>query len=156
MLNFLIPGHDNVKIENILIDFNGTLAVDGILHEGIADKLAELSKIVDITVVSADTNCTIKEQLKNVPIEVRAFDGKNVSEEKKNILRQLNPVRTAVIGNGFNDHKMMREARVAIGVMGEEGIYSSLFSFTDICVSSIHAALDLFLKPNRIIATMRK
>ena len=146
MLNFLIPGHDNVKIENILIDFNGTLAVDGILHEGIADKLAELSKIVNITVVSADTNCTIKEQLKNVPIEVRAFDGKNVSEEKKNILRQLNPVRTAVIGNGFNDHKMMREARVAI----------SLFSFTDICVSSIHDALDLFLKPNRIIATMRK
>lgn len=156
MINFLIPGHDNVKIENILIDFNGTLAIDGVLHEGISDKLIELSKIVDITVVSADTNGTVLTQLQDLPIKFRTFDGKNVSEEKKNILRQMNPVRTAVIGNGFNDHKMMREARLAIGVMEEEGICSSLFSFTDIIVANIHDALDLFLKPHRIIATMRK
>ncbi len=156
MLNFLIPGHDNVKIENILIDFNGTLAVDGILHEGIADKLIALSKIVDIIVVTADTNGTAREQLDNLPVHIRSFDGKNVSEEKKDILRQLNPVRTAAIGNGFNDHKMIREARLSIGVLGEEGIYSSLFSFTDIVVRDINDALDLFLKPNRIIASLRK
>ncbi len=156
MINFLIPGHDNVKIENILIDFNGTLAIDGVLHEGISDKLIELSKIVDITVVSADTNGTVQSQLQDLPIKFRTFEGKNVSEEKKNILRQMNPVRTAVIGNGFNDHKMMREARLAIGVMEEEGICSALFSFTDIIVANIHDALDLFLKPHRIVATMRK
>lgn len=156
MLNFSIPGQDDVIIENLLIDFNGTLAIDGILHEDIEDRLIELSKIVNIVIVSADTNGTVSSQLEDLPVEVKTFEGTNVTEQKKQILRDYNPIRTAAIGNGFNDHKMMREARLAIAVIGEEGMYSNLFSFSDIFVHDIHDALDLFLKPNRIIATMRR
>lgn len=156
MLNFVIPGMDNVCIENLLIDFNGTLGEDGILIEGLADQLSELSNSVDICVVTADTNGTVKEQLKDIPVGVITFEGKNTSEEKKKIIRSYNPIRTAAIGNGFNDYKMMREARLAIGVIGTEGISTNLFSFSDIVVSDIRDALDLLLKPHRIIATMRR
>ncbi len=59
------------------------------------------------------------------------------------------------IGNGFNDIQMSDAADLAICVMGTEGCCSALMAHTDVTVTSIEAALDLLLIPERLRATLR-
>ena len=47
-LKLEIPGRKKLLIKHLLLDFNGTLAVDGNLIPGIAEKLIQLSQILNI------------------------------------------------------------------------------------------------------------
>ena len=38
-----IPGRETVEIKNVLFDYNGTIAIDGQLIEGVAKSINELS-----------------------------------------------------------------------------------------------------------------
>jgi hypothetical protein len=58
MVRLDIPGNDTILIEHVVLDFNGTLALDGILIPGVAERLVELSRLVTIPVITADTNGT--------------------------------------------------------------------------------------------------
>jgi soluble P-type ATPase len=42
MLELNIPGRDNVSLEHLVMDVNGTLAVDGILLSGVAKRVGAL------------------------------------------------------------------------------------------------------------------
>jgi len=44
MLIIDIPGYEIIKVKNVVFDFNGTLAVDDILVDGVAEKIVELIK----------------------------------------------------------------------------------------------------------------
>jgi soluble P-type ATPase len=50
---------------------------------------------------------------------------------------------------------MLREAALGIGVIGEEGISSSLIKEADIIVNDIVDAIGLVLHPERLLATLR-
>jgi soluble P-type ATPase len=50
---------------------------------------------------------------------------------------------------------MCQEAELSIAIIGTEGASSKLVSETDICVTSIIEALDLFILQKRLIATLR-
>ncbi len=58
------------------------------------------------------------------------------------------------IGNGNNDQLILKEAALGIAVMGDEGMSVSTLESADIVVKNISHALDLFLKPKRLIATL--
>jgi soluble P-type ATPase len=45
---------------------------------------------------------------------------------------------------------------LGIAVLGDEGISASTMKNADIVVKNISDALDLFLKPKRLIATLRE
>jgi soluble P-type ATPase len=60
------------------------------------------------------------------------------------------------IGNGNNDQIILKEAALGIAVLGDEGVAASAMKSADIVVKSIHNALDLFLKPKRLIATLKE
>ena len=42
MIEINIPGRDILRIEHLVLDYNGTIAVDGALIEGIQERLQRL------------------------------------------------------------------------------------------------------------------
>jgi soluble P-type ATPase len=48
----------------------------------------------------------------------------------------------------------LKEAGLGIAVLGDEGMSVSAMKNADIVVKSIFDALDLFLKPKRLLATL--
>jgi soluble P-type ATPase len=71
-------------------------------------------------------------------------------------MESLDPTRTVAIGNGNNDHLILKEAALGIAVLGDEGLSVSAIKNADIVMKNISDALDLFLKTKRLIATLRK
>ena len=74
---------------------------------------------------------------------------------KLEILDILDRTHCCAIGNGRNDVLMCASSELSICIMGEEGCYSHLINETHITVKSIENALELLLKPKRLIATLR-
>jgi soluble P-type ATPase len=75
---------------------------------------------------------------------------------KLRVLESLDPTKTVAVGNGNNDHLILKEAALGIAVLGEEGMSVMAMKDADIVVRDISNALDLFLKPKRLIATLRE
>ena len=63
--------------------------------------------------------------------------------------------RTVAFGNGANDALMLRKARLGICVMHGEGASLQALLASDVLVASAEEALDLLLKPARLVATLR-
>jgi soluble P-type ATPase len=89
-------------------------------------------------------------------VELVKVSEKDSTEVELRVLESLDPTRTVAIGNGNNDHLILKEAVIGIAVLGDEGISVSTMKNADIVVKNISDALDLFLKPKRLIATLRE
>jgi len=55
MLTIEIPGYDRLALEHLALDLNGTLALDGEVLPGVAERLAALSPHLQIHLLTADT-----------------------------------------------------------------------------------------------------
>ena len=55
MLTISIPGREDLVLRHLLLDYNGTIAEDGRLAEGVAQRVEALSRSLEIYVVTADT-----------------------------------------------------------------------------------------------------
>lgn len=150
-----IPGKRELNVKNVVFDYNGTIAVNGFIKSEIKVKLNELSKILNIYVLTADTYGTAKKECESLGINIRTFPRENAAKCKREILEDLGTNETICVGNGYNDIEMCKYATLSIGVMEAEGICSALISSTDILVRSIEEAIELLLNTNRIIATLR-
>ena len=58
-------------------------------------------------------------------------------------------------GNGNNDRKMLRTARIGIAVTEGEGAAVDILMPGDLNIASINSARDLLLNPKRLKATLR-
>ena len=150
-----IPGYPSLDLKYLLLDYNGTIALDSIISEAVANKIRQLSDLFQIYVLTADTNGTARQMCEGLPVEILTFPNDAAMQEKQNILYSLGKENCATIGNGRNDLLMCREAAFSVSVLGQEGMYGRLMTATDLCVPSILDALELFLKPHRIIASLR-
>ena len=156
MIRINIPGHESLAIEYVVFDYNGTLAVDGILIDGIAKRLMLLSKTgVKIFVLTANTFGTVEVQCDSLPLEITVFSKDNISEEKKRFVEELGPASTIAIGNGRNDLAMFQKSILSIAVIGKEGCCTQSVMVADIVVNGPIDAIDLLLNNNRIVATLR-
>jgi soluble P-type ATPase len=70
-------------------------------------------------------------------------------------VRRLMPDRVACIGNGRNDRRMLRLAALGIAVVQAEGASTEALAAADLLVPSVSDALDLFLNPRRLTASLR-
>ena len=154
MLNIHIPGRGELVLSHLVLDYNGTIAEDGLIIPGIAERLERLSEHLHICVITADTHGTAARRCEGLPLEVLTFPTTEVGAIKAAQVRALEG-GVATIGNGFNDIPMSDAADLSICVMGAEGCCAALLSHCHIAVTSIHAALELLLKPDRIRATLR-
>ena len=156
MIMLEIPGYKSIDVENVVFDFNGTIAEDGIIIKGIKEKIKELSyKNVNIYILTADTYDTVAKQCYGLPVKVDIFNKENASEDKKKIVEKLGYDITVTIGNGRNDIEMFKSSIISIAVIGKEGCFSKALIEADIVVNNVIDAIDLLLKNNRIKATLR-
>jgi len=155
MLRIQIPGKEVLLIENFIFDYNGTIATDGKIPENIKERLEQLSQHVNIYVATADTYGNAKSECDKYGLNVKILTNSETRKAKCEFVKELNPQNTVCLGNGFNDIDMLSCAILSIGVFGDEGIYAGILNKCDIVVNSIENGLDLFLKPNRLVALLR-
>ncbi len=156
MIEVKIPGCAALNIGNLVMDFNGTLAVDGYLINGVSKRLEKLSSILDLFVLTADTFGLVEESCAGLPVRIQKLQIGDEAEQKRAAIKGIGYNLTAAIGNGANDYKMLEEACLSIIVLGGEGTCAKALAVADICVPDICTGLDLFLYPKRIMATLRK
>lgn len=155
MLKLTIPGFGEVKIKHIVFDFNGTLAVDGSLIDGLQLRLSLLSKLAKIHVVTGDSCHTAEKELADIDCELTILPPENQTVAKANYIIGLDAESVVAIGNGRNDQQMLQAARIGIAVLGEEGLALAALSSADIVVPNIFSALALFRPNTRLLATLR-
>jgi soluble P-type ATPase len=155
MFTIDIPGWGNMDIENILLDLNGTLATDGKIPSEVKERINSLSHKAKIYIITADTQGTASEETSDMEVELLKVSEEDSTEVKFRVLEPLDPTRTVVIGNGNNDQRILKEAALGIAVLGDEGMSVSAMRNADLVVKNISDALDLFLKPKRLTATLR-
>ncbi|NWG03754.1 MAG: hypothetical protein HXY44_12955 [Syntrophaceae bacterium] len=156
MINIDIPGWGNTDVENIIIDLNGTMATDGEIPRTVREKINLLSEKVAIYILTADTQGTADEEGRGMNAEIIKIGQEDSKGKKFEFLKAHHPEKTVVLGNGNNDQLILKEATLGIAVLGDEGISASAMKNADIIVKNICDALDLFLKPKRLIATLRE
>ncbi|MFC1662310.1 HAD family hydrolase [Gemmatimonadota bacterium] len=136
----------------LVLDFTGTLSLDGELLPGVGDRLRSLVADLRITVLTADTFGTAQEVLRDLPVEVQLIrDG----TQKAEMVAALGADEVIAIGNGRNDVPMMRVAGLGMAVVGPEGAAAELLNAADVVTRDILDALDLIANPLRLKATLR-
>ncbi len=156
MITIPIPGWGNLDVEAIVLDLNGTLATDGRVPPPVKDKIKSLTEKVNVYVLTADTQGTADEQMRGLDVELVKVEGQESQKEKFEFLKTLDLEKTVVLGNGSNDQLILKEAALGVAVLGDEGLSASAIKHADLVVKNIFDALDLFLKPKRLIATLRE
>ena len=154
MISIERPGQNNLEIEFILIDFEGTLASDRRVHPKAKDKINLLSKRTKIYILTAEEKERVEEALRKVKAEIVYLTRGESSQKKLDLLRQLGPARTVAIGNGADDVSMIDEAGLGVCVLGKEGAFSEAVKRTDVVFLNVLDALDFLLKPLRQKATL--
>jgi len=155
MLEIDIPGFGSIKLKHLVTDFTGTLSVDGKILPGVKERLNKIAKFLTIHVLTSDTFATAKSELKDIPCETYVLKGEYHDVQKEEYVGRLGASSVAAFGNGNNDRKMLRAARLGIAVTEGEGCAVDVLMAADIHVTSIKAGLDLLLNPKRCKATLR-
>ena len=156
MLTIEIPGFGTLKLEHLVLDYNGTLARDGRLDPDAARLLPELAKVLRLHVVTADTFGTVAGELSGLPVELRILRSSDHTAEKEAFIHELGAQNCIAVGNGNNDRAMLESAALGITVLGEEGAATATVLASDLLLPSIARALEILLYPKRLIATLRK
>lgn len=155
MLIYDIPGTGEIKIENVVFDYNGTIAVDGKLIENVKEYLIELKNFANVYILTADTYGTVKSECSSLGIDVKTFPKENAGSFKKEIVEGLDAKSTICVGNGVNDIEMFKICGISIATIEGEGCSGKLLAYTDIAVKSIGDAIELILSKDRMKATLR-
>jgi soluble P-type ATPase len=150
-----IPGSQTILLDHLVLDFNGTLAHDGVLIEGVNDLLHELSRQITIHVITADTFGSVTKAMASIPCEVKIIDSLQQDQQKSEFVKQLGANHVFAVGNGRNDKMMLKEAAIGVVVIQHEGTFAPLLAEADVVCSSIIDALELLTHPKRLIATLR-
>ncbi len=156
MIELNIPGRGSLRLQHLVTDVNGTLAIDGGLIEGLAKRIASIQDRLSVHLLTADTHgrqADIDRQLKLVA--TRLVPG-NEQEQKRAYVERLGRECVIAIGQGANDAAMLKNAALGICVMSPEGVALETLLTADVLAPDIFTAFDLLEKPVRLVATLRK
>jgi P-type E1-E2 ATPase len=151
-----VPGLGAYQIDHLVLDVNGTIALDGALIEGIRERIDALRNDLQVHLLTADTHgrqAEIDAALGQVAARVKpGFE----SDQKVRYVRALDASTVIAIGNGANDADMLLSAAIGIGILGREGIAAGAMEAADVLVTDPLIALDLVRFPTRLVATLRR
>lgn len=156
MIEITIPGHGVLRLEHLVSDVNGTLAVDGALSEGVVAAIDRLRDRLTIHLLTADTHgrqSRIDQQLGLTAVRIQPGDE---AAQKAAYVEQLGAASVVAIGQGANDAAMLHQAALGICVLSAEGAAVATLLAADLVTPNIQAALELLEKPLRILASLRK
>ena len=156
MIEIIIPGRETLCIKYLVLDLNGTLAFDGVLIAGVAERLERLQRQLSVYLLTADMHGTAAKLADDLKVELKRIEHTAEAERKRRFVTELGENFVAAIGAGANDAEMLRAAALGIAVLGPEGLAAAALSAADVVTPGINEALDLLLVPNRLITTLRR
>jgi len=156
VIEITIPGRGNYTIKNLVLDLNGTIALDGKIIRGVKERVAMLSQKLDVFLVTADTNKNAELLTRDLPITLYKIKEVEENDQKLRVVLKKGKNNTVSIGNGCNDVSMLKESAIGICIVGGEGASAEAMMASDLVVSTVNDALDLLLKPHRLRATLRR
>lgn len=154
-MNIEIPGYGTLSINQVVMDYNGTLAVDGVPAAGVQAALEKLAGSLELHVLTADTFGKAAAEMEDMPCHLSILPGGDQTVAKRDYVKHLGAEQTAAIGNGRNDRMMLEAAALGICVLLEEGAAVQTLQSADVVCPSIVSALDLLASPLRLTATLR-
>ncbi len=152
MIRIDIPGRGLIELTDAVFDVNGTIAVDGVLIAGVAERLHRVREQLAIHILTAGTHGNISELERTLGMPLRII---STGEDKQRFVQQLGPEHVIAFGNGANDVAMLRLAALGIAVMANEGLSLLALQAADVLVHGPLDAIDLVLHPKRLVATLR-
>jgi soluble P-type ATPase len=155
MIACAVPGFGELRLEHLVLDHNGTLALDGRLLPGVGEALTGLAGKLEVHVLTADTFGLAAEQLSGLPVVLTILPRERQEEGKRDFIRRLGAGSCVCIGNGRNDRLMLAAAALGIAVILGEGAAAATLAAADIVCCDILAALALLDHPLRLTATLR-
>ncbi len=148
-----IPGRDDLRIDTIILDLNGTLSVGGVLVAGVEHRITMLTQMgYKIVLFTGNTRGDAADICRELGL---TWQQAKTADEKRLLALSLNAATCASIGNGRIDTAMMEVVGLSILTLQAEGVFAPLLSTVDIVVPTILDALDLFIDSQRLIATLR-
>ncbi len=155
MITVDIPGYRSMQLAHLVMDYNGTLAVDGEIEPGVAPALEKLAAHLKIHVITADTFGLAAERLAGSPVELSVLPPGEQDAAKLNYVNDLGCAGTVAVGNGRNDRLMLKAAGLGIAVILDEGAAFETLAAADVVCQGILPALELLVHPLRLTATLR-
>jgi soluble P-type ATPase len=152
MIHIEIPQRGLFELHHAVFDINGTLAVDGKPIPNVAAALSSLASFLSIHLLTAGTHGNLKELEETFGFPLQIISN---GAEKAWYVQQLGPEKVIAFGNGANDAGMLRLAAIGIAVLATEGVAISALHAADILAPGPIDAIELVLKPKRLMATLR-
>ena len=151
-----IPGRGTLRLEHLVSDVNGTLAVDGQLIEGIQRPLRSLRDRLTMHLVTADTHG--RQSLIDQQLGLRAtrLGPGDEAQQKAEYVRMLGAESVVALGQGANDAAMLKVAALGICVLSKEGTAVEAMLSADVLAPDIFFALELLDRPLRIVTSLRR
>ena len=153
MIHLDIPQRGTIELHHAVFDVNGTLAVDGMPVPGVVERLKALAELLSLHALTAGThgNLAALEQMLGFPLRLIT-----TGEEKTRYVQQLGPAGVIAFGNGANDVGMLSLAAIGVAVLAGEGVAMGALQAADVLALGPVDAIDLVLKPKRLVATLRR
>lgn len=155
MISVDVPGLGKLQIEAVVLDYNGTIALDGNLLAGVLESLNALANQIKVYIITADTFGKAAAQCQALHGEIIILKKELGAEEKEAFVTSLGAQQVVAIGNGVNDALMLQKAALGILIIGHEGAAVKTLNAADIVVTDINEALGLLLHSKRLKATLR-
>jgi soluble P-type ATPase len=155
MINLSIPGNEEFNLKYLVLDYNGTMARDGELLDGVRAIIEKISEKIEVHVITADTFGHVRQKLEGLDAKVIILEPGQQDIAKKNYIQSLGAQHCVCIGNGRNDHLMLKYARLGIALIQEEGASTVTLDAADIVCTRFSDAIQLLLNKGRITATLR-
>jgi soluble P-type ATPase len=155
MIEIVIPGYCSLRLLHLVMDYNGTLAQDGHLIEGVRSRLESLAGQLRLHVITADTFGIARGQLNWLHCELVILPVEEQAQAKLAYVDNLGRDQVSAIGNGRNDQLMLEAAALGIALIQGEGAAFESLAAADVIMPNIQSALDGLLYPKRLIATLR-
>lgn len=155
MIKVSIPGFKSLSLKYLVLDYNGTIAIDGALVPGVKKLITKLSRRLEVHILTADTHKTCGQHIAGLPVRVSVLEGHPEDKAKLAYVKALGERACVCIGNGRNDRLMLGACALGIAVTGGEGAAVQSCVSADIIAPGIIEALGLLEKPKRLVATLR-
>jgi P-type E1-E2 ATPase len=155
MIDVAIPGFGRLALEHLVCDYNGTLARDGVLLDGVAAGLTALAAKLTVHIVTGDTFGTAQRSMQGLPCAVTLLPPEGQVQAKQAFVTRLGAAGVVALGNGRNDRLMLDAAALGIAVIGAEGLAADAMQASDIVVREIADAFELLKHPQRLVASLR-
>lgn len=155
MIEIQVPGYGKLQCRYLVLDYNGTLAVDGRLIDGVRETLQQLSGKLEIHVLTADTFGKARSGLAGIDCKLSILPEDRQDVGKRGYVMDLGAEFSVCIGNGRNDRLMLKEAALGIALIQKEGAAAETLLAADVVCSDIVSALELLSQPLRLVATLR-